>query len=193
MIIPISSDIWHGFWQFGNKLNKPNQIHGSFAGIPVSNSSLPFAGSIDSLTRVIVLSTQTMNHYFHYGQITQIVSFPQYRWVCDPSWKSWFPKEIYWNPGFHFQVSYLNFRGCKDPNVCKKRVLVYIYKINLYNPHSAGWHIWWNWDRRSNSSRGFGFLGNVHNWATKNPLIFHCNAWLIGILLLAYYNPYITG
>ncbi len=27
----------------------------------------------------------------------------------------------------------------------------------------------------------------------KNPLTFHYTGWLIGILIMAYYNPYITG
>ena len=27
----------------------------------------------------------------------------------------------------------------------------------------------------------------------KNPPTFHYTGWLIGILIMAYYNPYITG
>ena len=27
----------------------------------------------------------------------------------------------------------------------------------------------------------------------KNPLTFHYTGWLIGILIMVYYNPYITG
>ena len=33
----------------------------------------------------------------------------------------------------------------------------------------------------------------IFKWATKKPPTFHCTGWLIGILLMAYYNPYITG
>ena len=37
-------------------------------------------------------------------------------------------------------------------------------------------------------------FGNTHiTWATKKTPTFHCTGWLIGILIMLYYNPYITG
>ena len=35
--------------------------------------------------------------------------------------------------------------------------------------------------------------GIIFKWATKKPPTFHYTGWLIGILIMAYYKPYITG
>ena len=42
-------------------------------------------------------------------------------------------------------------------------------------------------------SRGKGKINIPHMSHEKNPPTFHYTGWLIGILIVAYYNPYITG
>ena len=38
-----------------------------------------------------------------------------------------------------------------------------------------------------------GYKSGISSEPRKNPLTFHYTGWLIGILIMVYYNPYTTG
>ena len=52
---------------------------------------------------------------------------------------------------------------------------------------------WWCGDVVGRTSGGWWYSMGVHLSHEKNPPTFHYTGWLIGILLMVYYNPYIIG
>ena len=129
-------------------------------------------------------------HVFALSKVAELMQVFQRKWQ-QTFW------EIIWNPigcklengGFHAPQSICSefptkkamwFQSLPQNLTCPLNNWRTTFLLKLFRKHL--------------SFRGV-YLNHTKCWLEprKNPLTFHYNGWLIGILTMVYYNPYITG